>query len=89
MKRSRIRPISKRRAQELAIYRERRKVFLIKRRWCSVFKYQRSTQVHHMKGRTGKRLLDERFWLAVSWKGQLWIHENVRESIKRGWIILR
>lgn len=44
------------------------------------------TEVHHMRGRVSGLLLDQRFWIAVSKQGHRWIHANVKESRKRGWI---
>lgn len=44
---------------------------------------------HHMRGRLGPLLLDERFWLAVSRPGHDWIHTNPKEAEKLGFIDLK
>lgn len=46
-----------------------------------------ATELHHKKGRIGKLLLHVPFWLAVSRKGHQWIHDNPKESYKKGWLI--
>lgn len=45
-----------------------------------------TTDVHHRKGRDGKLLLDERYWLAVSRAGHEFIHANPNEARKHGWL---
>lgn len=48
---------------------------------------ERTTDVHHMAGRYGKLLNDERHWMAVSRIGHKWIHDNPNEARKLGWLI--
>ena len=43
-------------------------------------------EVHHMRGRSGKLLTDQRYWLAVSKQGHRWIHENISKARGHGWI---
>lgn len=45
-----------------------------------------TSQIHHMRGRVGMNFLDESSWIAVSALGHQWIHANVAEARKRGWI---
>ncbi len=49
----------------------------------------RISEVHHMRGRTGKLLMDQRFWKAVSKEGHRWIHEHMEEARKHGWLCKR
>lgn len=44
------------------------------------------TEVHHLRGRKAGLLRDKRFWMACSRLGHRWIHENVEEARKRGWL---
>jgi len=44
------------------------------------------TDVHHMRGRIGNLLHDQRYWLAVSRAGHEWIHRNPAEARKHGWL---
>jgi hypothetical protein len=43
-------------------------------------------EVHHTHGRTGRLLRHQDWWLAVSKQGHRWIHANVQEARRRGWI---
>ena len=44
------------------------------------------TEVHHMRGRAGSLLLDQRYWLAVSKQGHRWIHSNIEKARALGWL---
>ena len=41
---------------------------------------------HHIRGRNGVLYWDTRFFLACSYFGHVWIHQNVAEAAERGWI---
>lgn len=41
---------------------------------------------HHMRGRLGDLLWDVRFFLAVSQQGHDWIHQNIEQARRHGWI---
>ena len=85
MKRTRLKPVSKKRAERLKIYSELRKEFL-KGKICPVTGKQ-ATEVHHLKGRENDRLNDGEFWLAVSRDGHRYIHNNPKESMEKGWLL--
>lgn len=85
-KRKRIAPISKVRAERLKIYAKQRKVFLATHPLCVVFPDRKSEDIHHVIGRAGKLLLDERYWLAVSREGHNLIHSNIKEAQAKGLI---
>lgn len=89
-----IAPVSDKRLSELAEYRKLRAEFLRKpeNHYCPVAKYLtgthiRVTEIHHTNGRNGKRLNEQKFWLAVSRSGHRWIHENPVKARKMGWLI--
>jgi len=89
--RCRVRPVSRSRKAILEAYAIQRETFLAKVRWCPVAKAclgkrVRATEVHHVRGRTGKLLLDERHWLAVSRWGHEVIHRNPKFASKKGWL---
>ena len=44
------------------------------------------TVTHHVRGRAGSLLTDQRYWLACSRFGHRWIHSHIAEARKRGWI---
>lgn len=48
--------------------------------------YREISEVHHIRGRSGKLLIATRYWLPVSREGHQWIHDNRREAIARGWL---
>ena len=78
----RIRSVSKRLSKRLEEYRERKADFLSERKaWtCPVSAFfggnKKVTEIHHLRGRAGRLLNDERFWLGVSRSGHCWIHAN-------------
>lgn len=97
-KRTGLRKVSTRRAKEMKEYRERKKSFmkLPGNQFCPVHlagiftgdsNQVKTRDVHHMAGREGKLLNDERYWLAVSRAGHNWIHANPNEARRRGWLI--
>lgn len=45
----------------------------------------RLNEIHHIRGRTGRLLRDQRFWMAVSKQGHRWIHSNPAAARQRGW----
>ena len=64
-------------------YARLRRDFLIDHPWCEWGLRQkppiriRSEEIHHTRGRIGKLLNDQRFWLAVSTAGHNFIHNNM------------
>lgn len=60
-------------------------------RWLAGYKYghpvsARLNEVHHVYGRAGRLLQDERWWMAVSKQGHRWIHENEDFARALGWL---
>jgi len=45
-----------------------------------------STDVHHVRGRSGANYLDTATWMAVSRKGHAWIHANPKKAREMGWL---
>jgi hypothetical protein len=95
-KRKGLRQVSTKRRAELARYASERAAFLAhpSNYWCPVtaagllrdgVKSRRTTDVHHMKGRWGRLLLEKAWWLAVSREGHEWIEANPRDARKLGW----
>lgn len=80
-------PIARRtkaRASEDRIYLRRRRAFLNKHRRCAVFNFP-SNQVHHSRGRDGRLLLEERWWIPVSAEGHAWIDRCRNQARKILW----
>ena len=83
--------MSVKRKKENAIYLKDRIDFLNKpeNKMCRVFPKLNATEVHHMKGRTGKLFLDQNFWLAVSRKGHQKIEMNPDWAKENGFSLNR
>lgn len=81
-----------RRAARLFQYQRDAKDFLARNPWCvwglrqEPPQFIRATQVHHYRGRAGKLLLDQRFWLGMSADKHTWAHNNIAEARKLGLI---
>ena len=43
-------------------------------------------EVHHLRGRAGSLLCDERFWIALSKQGHRWVHENPEKARNMGFL---
>lgn len=48
---------------------------------------ERSTVVHHSRGRFGRRLLDQRFWKASCNYHNQYAETNTGESLAVGWLL--
>ena len=85
-----ISKISKKKKIELAKYTVLRIQFLGKpeNRKCPITG-EKTTDIHHMKGRTGDLFLDTRFWLAVSRNGHRMIEENPEWAKEKGYSLNR
>lgn len=46
-----------------------------------------SSDVHHVKGRSGTNYLDTSTWMAVSRKAHTWIHNHPKKSREMGWLL--
>lgn len=84
-----IRRVSEKMQKSLNVYDEKRKKFLQRNPRCAVYPMLKSTQVHHMKGRIGALLLDERYWLPVSDKAHVEITNNPKWAISKGYSVSR
>lgn len=98
LKRTRINPVSDKRAEESREYSTLRKVFL-EGKFCPVTG-QPATQIHHKMGRIGYAddaarakgltlFLDVRYWLAVSHEGHEKIEREKKWAIEMGYSISR
>lgn len=91
--RSRIRAVSTSRAKELRQYSKLAQQFKLdhpKCGCCDVIHFRparKTTDVHHSRGRRGKLLLDQRYWIGVCGGPQGchgWIHAHPAEARKLG-----
>lgn len=79
---------TEKRAEQEKIYNARVKIWIVGK-MCAVFPKLKATQCHHRKGRWGKLLLDERYWLPVSQEGHDYIHDHPEWSRDREFMIPR
>lgn len=75
--------------KDLTAYAESRRVFLQKNPHCAVYPHLKATTIHHKKGRLGKLLLDQKYWLAVSMQGHVYIELHPVEAKLKGWSVSR
>lgn len=84
-------PIAKattKRKGQMDEYHERAKEF-IKGKKCAVYPTLKAQEVHHMAGRSGEMLLDEKYWLPVSRKGHVMIEMKPEWAKKMGYSVSR
>jgi hypothetical protein len=89
VKRSPLRKVSPKRAGENRQYALLRKVFLIEKPYCEVFETcctRKSTDVHHVNHREGKRLLDRRDWLSCCRACHEFLHQHPTYARKAGFL---
>jgi hypothetical protein len=85
-----MRRASTKRARELALYRKERDAWLLLNPVCDVCPgiwhgpRHAATQVHHTRGRIGRLLRMQEFWLAVCDRCHAWIHDNPNLARKYG-----
>jgi hypothetical protein len=79
-----IRPRSKKREAEYAIYRTVREEFLSRpeNKYCRKYPHLLATTVHHSKGKIGKLLYDTKWFVALSMEGHRWTEEHPEEAKK-------
>jgi hypothetical protein len=91
-RRLKAKPISKRSkamADQMKIYNQRRRKFLIEWYLCDVVTCENhSTEIHHKKGR-GKYLLDETTWMAVCRVCHAQIENNPEWAKAKGYSLSR
>ena len=89
--RSPLKKVSDPRAKQIAVYRLKKKEFLMKHPICQFPNCNRpSAIIHHRKHRENERLLDEEFWMALC-GGEEPCHKTIHafpeESYRQGWLI--
>jgi hypothetical protein len=86
MKRTKLNPVSDKRKGQLRIYSYERKAFLAAKPVCEICHRGRSVDVHHRRGRWGRKLLDRTFWTAVCRPCHDLIHSNPRRARELGYL---
>jgi len=98
MKRTPLRRVSKRRAEETKEYMKLRKQFLEDNPWCEIIESWvpplmpvEATEIHHRccgKNRKATYLRTDT-WMAVSKEGHRYIHDNPKLAYERGWLLTK
>ena len=65
LRRTPLRPMSKKRQKESRIYSEKRKALLEAKPICEICCSRKSTDCHHKRGRSGSLYLDETHFMAL------------------------
>lgn len=89
MKRTPLKKVSRKRAKELKVYSELRKLFLSARQYCEIFVdgcTRRATELHHVNGRNGRRLLDTQWFLPSCRNCHRYLHDNPRFARENGFL---
>lgn len=87
-KKSHIKPISDKRAEELAKYREVRAEYKKAHPQCEVLGCTKKGQdLHHKNERHGKRVYDSEYFMSVCRYHHRWIHENPKEAREMGYLV--
>lgn len=87
VKRKPIAKLSVKRVKQNAEYLKIRAKFLVGK-VCPITK-KPATEVHHLRGRIGALLTDERYFLGVTRKGHQWIEEHPEEAYELGYSLKR
>jgi len=66
------------------IYAKAKARFLETHPTCQRCKFNLSDELHHMRGRAGTLLIDERYFMASCSGCHRWIHENPASAFKEG-----
>ena len=87
---SKIAKRSKKRIAQEKIYSQLRKAFLNKKenKICPITN-ERTTEIHHKKGRIGDLLIDTRYWIALSRTGHIFIEQNPEWAKENGYSLSR
>lgn len=95
-RKSRLRPVSKKRARELSVYRVKRERFLAEHDRCEIGPVLHAAditesnctysgvEVHHRKRRLGGNLTDESTWLASCPECHRWIETHASTARRLG-----
>jgi hypothetical protein len=88
MKRTPLRRVSKKRAKQLRAYSIMRPIFLRSAPFCEFDSMclKPSVDIHHIRGRAGELLTDERYLLAICRDHHTWIHENAKKAREMGFL---
>lgn len=89
MKRTPIRKVSKKRAGELKAYYALRATFLKLRPYCEIFEpccTRKATEIHHVNGRNGDRLLDSQWFLPACRACHSFIHDRPKYAREMGFL---
>lgn len=81
-----VNKVSDRQRKRLKEYRETKKHVLNHQAYCRVCLDNLATEVHHSRGRLGSLLCNETYLIPICMGCHRWIHDNVGEAVRRGWI---
>jgi len=86
LKRTPIKKVSIKLKENTKIYNKVRKQYLLDNPKCEKCNNSDSIEIHHTNSRTGDRLIDTFYFMAICRPCHLYVHENPEESRKKGWL---
>jgi hypothetical protein len=81
-----INKISEKRSLENKEYLKIRKQYLINNPNCEICN-SNNVEIHHKKGRIGKLLFDDRYFMTVCREHHNYIHTNPKEAREKKWML--
>lgn len=86
-----LRKASPKRAEELALYRQERDVWLAEHPVCSILLAlygctYHTQELHHFRGRNGSLLRDKRFWMPVCKACHAYLHAHPTFARESGYL---
>ena len=86
LKRTKLSPMSKKRAKEHREYGKLRTTFLDLNPGCQKCMAAPSEQIHHIHGRSGTNFLDVKTWAALCAPCHQKVHDNPNAARRDGWL---
>lgn len=86
MKPKRIRPVSKRRAAALKLYAVAKAAHLKEHPNCQKCGYHKDVSIHHVRGRVGTLLYDDRYFKSLCRLCHAWVHQFPQQATAMGYL---
>lgn len=85
-----INPMSKKRAEEMKLYRKEKEIWLKENKCCARcgdhVAIGAEIDLHHVRGRVGKLLRAQHFWMPLCRYCHNWVHDNPKEAREKGFL---
>jgi len=68
------------RAQDVKVYKQRVSVWKQTAGGCRKCEKKQPIECHHTRGRAGKLLLTEKYWIPLCERCHRWVHQNIKQA---------